>query len=536
MLLTAGAHMMFPPSSVAPYASYPDRLATIATKTPILLHEAIQPPLLLFLTLLVYPQRSWIRNALVLPIVVGLYGRLAMLYTSSHWGFAFCVGAYAYYGALQAFNLLVVKDVAQDADVRWAIDDTGVANSGTTVGNGNGETKNGRVEEDHGKHTNGAANGGTLKNGSTSRLGNGVANGHHHGSANGTAGETRGYGLGYPEISSYPLLQRIRFTGSLIFASRGVGWKFQIRSVPPSTPTATPTSFLRTHAVIICFTYTILELWSYVSTVDPYFTTSVCWTTPFHPSKLSDDEYHALCLPGFIPAEPAAVPFLWHHVFRKYLGLFSVYAILTQLFSIAALLLTVLIPVTRPEGWLPLFGSLKHATSLRGFWTKFWHGIFKKYFSYPGEYLAYQLLKLDRASALAQIIVMLSAFANSGALHGVGCYTLNGRWRSATGFFLLQPLGFVGEYLVCRTLKALGVNVNGTVGKVVMTVNTMVWLLWSSEVFAYDFLYGGIAVAEPTAWSVWRLCTGGQAWRWGSPGEWLRWDSEGSLDSWGVRL
>ncbi|KAK6341472.1 hypothetical protein TWF696_008545 [Orbilia brochopaga] len=525
---------LFPAASIAPYANYPDRLATIATKTPVLLHEAFLPPLLLFLTLLLYPRKSPLRNALALPVIVGLYARLVRLYTSSHWGFAFCVGAYAYYGALQAFNLLVVKDVARDADVRWQIDDTGVASSsnGHAHSNGNGEVKK----------SNGSTNGTTNGNASRHMNGNGVANGGSHGISNGTAGGQtfRASGLGYPEISKYPLIQRIRFTGSLIFASRGVGWKFQIRHIPePPSPGTSLLSFIRTHAAKILFTYTVLETFSYIAAIDPYFTTPACWTTPFHRTALPADEYHALCMPSSMPATPAAVPFLWHNIFRKYMGLFSVYAILTQLFSIAALLLTVLIPVTRPEGWSPLFGSLADATSLRGFWTKFWHGIFKKYFSYPGEWIAFQLLQLDRRSARAQMIVMLAAFVNSGALHGVGCYTLNGRWRAAAGFFLLQPLGFVGEIAVYKMLKMCGVDARGTVGKVVTTVYSMTWLLWSSEVFAYDFLYGGISVAEPVAWSFWRWWTGtgGQAWRWGRPGEWLRWDThEGSLGGWGVRL
>ncbi|KAJ6263056.1 Acetyltransferase [Drechslerella dactyloides] len=544
---------LFPSSSLTPYALYPTRLSTLATTTPILLHEAFFPLLLLFLTLLLHPEKSPLRNAIALPVIVGLYARLVALYSSSHWGFAFCVGAYAYYGSLQAFNLLVVKDVARDPDVKWSVDDTGVAATNghayTHNGHGNGTTglrdMNGDEKHSNGS-ANGSANGGTYEdrdkhtaNGSSSRLGNGVANGGSHGVSNGTAGGKVSIedGLGYPAISSYPLKQRIRFTWSLLFASRGVGWKFQIRHIPPApSPDTSFVSFLQTHASKICISYVILESFSFIAAIDPYFTTPVCWTTPFHPTTLPDDEYYALCLPGFVPVNPAAIPFLWHHVFRKYLGLFSVYAILTQLFSIAALLFTTLVPLTRPEGWVPLFGSPADMTSLRGFWTKFWHSIFKKYFSYPGEWIAFHLLQLDRRSAGAQIIVMIAAFANSGALHGVGCYTLNRRWKSAAGFFLLQPVGFLGEIALFKALKAAGVDSKGVLGKTITTIYSTTWLLWCSEVFAYDFLHGGISVAEPVALSFWRWLAGQQAWRWDRPDEWLRWDREGSLGGWGVRL
>ncbi|KAF3929905.1 hypothetical protein AA313_de0202038 [Arthrobotrys entomopaga] len=545
---------LFPPSAIAPSATFPARLATLESRTPILLHDALFPLFLLFLTLLLYPYKSHTRNAIALPVILALYARLCLLYSSSHWGIAFCIGAGAYFGSLQAFSLLVVKDVGRDKDVWWIEDDTGVLDDDEQKnGDANG-TMNGYVNSVKEKHVNGYANGYT--NGSGSPLGNGVANGFTNGT-NGTAngktsnGTTKptanGHishietptGLGYPKLSTYPFLQRIRFTSSLVCSSRGVGWKFQVRQIrPPPGPSCTILSHLQNHFTQIILTYFILDFFGYHLVTDPYFSTQECWKSPFHPSPLSDTDWRQQCIPSYVPPTPVYA-FVYHHVFRKHLTLLSVYAILGQLYSIAAILFTVPIPLTKPSGWAPLFGSLSEATSLRGFWTVFWHSIFKKAFSYPGEWVAYRVLNLDRKNVWAQLIIVFMAFGNSGALHGLGCWTQNGRGEAAALFFLLQPVGFLVEFGLMKGVKML-LGRDGdwgkTAGRVVNICWMMVWLLWSCDLFFYDFLHGGIGGSEPVAWSSWRWYAGEKAYRWGPPSEWTRWDVERSLWGWGVSI
>ncbi|KAK6543606.1 hypothetical protein TWF694_000348 [Orbilia ellipsospora] len=550
--------VLFPPSAIAPFAAFPARLAALESRTPILLHDALLPLFLLFLTLLLYPCKSHTRNAIALPVILGLYARLCFLYSSSHWGIAFCVGAGAYFGSLQAFSLLVVKDVGWDRDVWWTEDDTRVIrdkehSNGSANGIVNGVTNGGKE-----KHVNGYANGHTngYTNGSSSPLGNGVANGFTNGTnananggiANGTTkGTSNGdisrhggtsAGLGYPKLSTYPLLQRIRFTSSLISSSRGVGWKFQIRQIrPPPEPSCSILSHLQIHFTNIAITYLILDCFGYHLVTDPYFSTQECWKSPLHSSPLPDMDWRERCIPSYIPPTPAYA-FIYHHIIRKHLTLLSVYAILGQLYSIAAILFTVPIPASKPSSWAPLFGSLSEATSLRGFWTVFWHSIFKKAFSYPGEWMAFRVLGLDRKNIWAQLIIVFTAFGNSGGLHGLGCWTQNGRGGAAALFFLLQPVGFLGEVILMKGVKMLGMdgNLEKTVGRVVKVSWMMVWLLWSCDVFFYDYLHGGIGGSEPVAWSSWRWYVGEKAYRWGPPDEWTRWDVEGSLWGWGVRI
>ncbi|EPS43584.1 hypothetical protein H072_2340 [Dactylellina haptotyla CBS 200.50] len=536
---------LFPPSAIEPFALFPARQEILSSRTPLLLHEALLPVFLLILTLLISPYKSHTRNAVTLPVILALYTRLSYLYSSSHWGIAFCVGAYTYFGSLQAFNLLVVKDVGRDADVRWVVDDTGFTRG---VKHNNGHT-NGDIARRE-KYTNGYTNVNVEKavvsNGSTSPSANGSANGNANGYSNGHAnGHTNGTangrvdakpGLGYPELSKYPLYQRIRFTVSLIASSRGVGWKFQVRQIRPApAPSSTLLAFMKTHFTHILITYVILDHFGYHISIDPYFTKSDCWKSPFHTSPLSPDDWRDQCLPSFVPRTSTAA-FIYHHIFRKHLTLISVYAILTQLFSIAAILFTVPIPITGPSSWAPLFGPVSQATSLRGFWTSCWHSIFKKGFSYPGEWLAFRVLGLDRRNVWAQVIVVLAAFINSGGLHGLGCWTQNGRGIAAAGFFFLQPFGFLGEAAVFKLLKVANVDRKSGLGTFLTTSWMMAWGLWSCDVFFYDFLHGGVGGSEPVAWSAWRWWVGEQAYRWAPPGEWMRWDSEGSLWGWGVRV
>ncbi|KAK6348042.1 hypothetical protein TWF718_005862 [Orbilia javanica] len=515
---------LFPLLSVTPFAHFPARLEILTTKTPFLLHEALTPLFLLFLTLLLYPYKSFLRNAIALPVIVGLYVRFAVLYSSSHWGLAFCVGAGAYFGSLQAFNLLVVKDVGRDEDVRWMIDDTGIQSNGTTHGNGT-----------IGSETHTTKEGRPKPNGENSPTGNGSTNGTANGSSKGVS-KVSNPGLGYPTLATYPLRQRARFTFSLLCASRGVGFKFQVRRVkPPPSPSDSHISFLVTHFSYIFVTYIILDIFGYALAHDPFFYTAGCWKTPFHPPGLSQEHWTAICFPASIPQD-STTRWLYHNIVRKYLSLFAVFAILSQLFSIAAILFTTPIPITAPSSWAPLFGPVHEATSLRGFWTVFWHSIFKKGFSYPGEWLAYKVLGLERANVWAQIIIVFSAFWNSAALHGVGAWTANGRGVAAAGYFVIQSAGFLVEMVIIKLLKALGVDEKGVLGRTVTFIWMMVWGLWSCEVFFYDFLAGGVAGSEPVAWSTWRWWTGeGEAYRWGPPGEWMRWDAN-SLGGWGVRV
>ncbi|KAF3266519.1 hypothetical protein TWF128_010910 [Orbilia oligospora] len=514
----------FPLLSVTPFAQFPARLEILSTKTPFLLHEALIPLFLLFLTLLCYPHKSLLRNAIALPVIVGLYVRLAVVYSSSHWGLAFCVGAGAYFGSLQAFNLLVVKDVGRDKDIRWTTDDTGIQNNGFNHGNG---TTNGEAHITKGEER--------KLNGRTHQTGNGSTNDIANGSPKDIT-KLDNPGLGYPTLATYPLRQRARFTFSLLCASRGVGFKFQVRRVrPPPSPSDSHISFLVTHFSYIFLAYIILDAFGYAIAHDPFFYTPGCWKTPFHPPALSQEQWAAICFPASVPQDPA-IRWLYHNIVRKYLSLFAVYAILCQLFSIATVLFTTPIPVTSPSSWAPLFGPISEATSLRGFWTSYWHSIFKKGFSYPGEWVAYQVLELERGNVWAQVIVVFSAFWNSAGLHGIGAWTLNGTGLAATGYFVIQSVGVLIEMVIIKLLKILGVDEKGTLGKAVTFTWMMVWGLWSCEIFFYDFLAAGVAGTEPVAWSAWRWWTGeGEAYRWGPPGKWLRWD-ENSLGGWGVRV
>ncbi|KAK6358119.1 hypothetical protein TWF730_007474 [Orbilia blumenaviensis] len=515
---------LYPSLSITPFAQFPARLQVLSITTPFLLHEALTPLFLLFLTLLVFPYKSFLRNAIALPVIIGLYIRLTLVYSSSHWGLAFCVGAGAYFGSLQAFNLLVVKDVGRDEDVQWTIDDTKPQGNDSYRGNGttnrgahgtNGEAK--KVNSDLSPTRNGSTNG--IMNGPTKH-----------------AVRAPSPGLGYPALESYPLRQRARFTFSLLCASRGVGFKFQVRRVkPPPLPSDSHLSFLVTHFSYIFVTYIILDTFGYHLAHDPFFYTPGCWKTPFHPSPLSQEQWTAICAPDFVP-QNSTIRWLYHNIARKYLSLFAVYAILSQLYSIAAILFTTPIPVTAPSSWAPLFGPVCEATSLRGFWTVFWHSIFKKGFSYPGEWVAYKILGLERQNMWAQVIVMFAAFWNSAALHGVGAWTASGRGIAAAGFFVIQSVGFLVEMIIVKAFRASGIDEKGVLGKVVTFTWMTVWGLWSCEVFFYDFLLGGVAGSEPVAWSTWRWWTGeGEPYRWGPSGEWMRWD-QNSLGGWGVRV
>lgn len=123
----------------------------------------------------------------------------------------------------------------------------------------------------------------------------------------------------------------------------------------------------------------------------------------------------------------------------------------------------VLLRLSQPSSWKPLFGSASSAYTLRGFWGNFWHQSLRNLLSKPAEWVVEDIFGLKAIPAeqsrrrwLARYAKIVFSFALSGLLHAlvdsaVGCDFWSGTMR----FFIAQAIGILVEDHVQQWFAAM---------------------------------------------------------------------------------
>ena len=114
---------------------------------------------------------------------------------------------------------------------------------------------------------------------------------------------------------------------------------------------------------------------------------------------------------------------LWWAI-GTYLGLNLCHAILSLFF-------VVILRTDNPSDWPALYGPLSEITSLRTFWSKFWHRIVVRSYSNYGLAFSRGGLRLKRGSKGEGLVMIFGVFFLSGLAHGVVARVLGQeeRWR-----------------------------------------------------------------------------------------------------------
>ncbi|PGH05208.1 hypothetical protein GX51_03107 [Blastomyces parvus] len=118
--------------------------------------------------------------------------------------------------------------------------------------------------------------------------------------------------------------------------------------------------------------------------------------------------------------------------------------------------------ISNPSDWPPLFNSIWDAYTLRNYWGKFWHQIFRWPFTSISNYLTRRILRLPRPSFLERYLNTLFIFSLSGILHvpilaATGISPLDS-WRGAMLYFAPFTLGFMIEDAAQALWRRLGVE------------------------------------------------------------------------------
>ncbi|KAK6524361.1 hypothetical protein TWF281_011269 [Arthrobotrys megalospora] len=182
---------------------------------------------------------------------------------------------------------------------------------------------------------------------------------------------------------------------SWITTLRGIPWNWRVKNVPPQPPYASRWEYLLKNVPMLFINGCILDvLWKMRVLFD---------FTKYHGSL---EGYGSSASHGLGPM-----------VVNSVFGMVSMYVTTVFNYQMMAVVF-VAIGISRPEDWPPVLGPIEEAYSLRKFWAKTWHQLFRNIFEKYGRGLV-DVLGLEPRSAQAHNITRLLAFLISGLIHAI---------------------------------------------------------------------------------------------------------------------
>ncbi|KAJ8507938.1 hypothetical protein ONZ45_g9740 [Pleurotus djamor] len=149
-------------------------------------------------------------------------------------------------------------------------------------------------------------------------------------------------------------------------------------------------------------------------------------------------------------ASPASFGYTW--VYRSvYIGIFIYY----QSINISSPHTAWMLALTAMG---PLFGSWSHAYTVRMFWGRTWHHLFRRIFKVYGDLVTKHILGLKRGR-LTSYIQLYVAFIMSGIIHHSAEFMPVGHRQSQSiRFFLIQAVGIHCEDGIIAVASRLGIR------------------------------------------------------------------------------
>ena len=138
--------------------------------------------------------------------------------------------------------------------------------------------------------------------------------------------------------------------------------------------------------------------------------------------------------------------------------------------------------------WPPLFGSLTHAYTMRGFWSRFWHRAIYKPFNFHASTFT-RLLGIPQGTSFSRILNNCLVFVLSMIMHGIvlQVHGSSRAWgRGTLVFWGVQPLSFILEGVVQSQWKQLKKSSLWWMDQTIMSIFERVigyvwvaaWLMW----------------------------------------------------------
>ncbi|CVK96792.1 related to TRI7-trichothecene biosynthesis gene cluster [Fusarium mangiferae] len=174
------------------------------------------------------------------------------------------------------------------------------------------------------------------------------------------------------------------------------------------------------------------------------------------------------------------------------LGYWLVTYVCNRLNHACAAVISLSIGLSRPEDWPHLNGSISACYTVRGFWGKFWHQLYRKTFTGLGDFVPDRLLRLRRGTLLSRYTRLFLTFLASGLMHHcighlysfAADETFASEW-----FYVLQAVGIAFEDAV-QAMTA-HVHIPMSVRRVVGYLWVLMFLSWSTPICSYPSMRVG---------------------------------------------
>ncbi|KAF4223937.1 hypothetical protein CNMCM6457_010045 [Aspergillus fumigatiaffinis] len=236
----------------------------------------------------------------------------------------------------------------------------------------------------------------------------------------------------------------LRWTCYLLTTLRGIDTPYQVKTVPrgKNEPSASRVGFLVRTLLIIAAKYLVLDFMTF-SPPSKDDTMRL-----FGPGR----EYLVL-RPNGLP--PATLQDVLIHLGVAFLGWGPIGSWFIDVHYHVLAVASVGLGVSSPHQWPALFGSITETYTLRGFWGRFWHQVFRWPMQSMSSYVCRDILRLPHPSLVERYLNITCVFAISVFLH----LAIDGRagiwlpYSGAVRCFLVQPLGIMIEDAVQEAFR-----------------------------------------------------------------------------------
>ncbi|THH15923.1 hypothetical protein EW146_g4633 [Bondarzewia mesenterica] len=227
------------------------------------------------------------------------------------------------------------------------------------------------------------------------------------------------------------LFQRCKWASRLLTSPRAIGWVHEPRHVFPPHPPASQSrwNFVKKQSLSALTYFVILDVVHTWIVLSPAFQRDgISLASDGYPMRFLNTALHAA--------------HLWSYMSFGYT---------------AASVVAVALHITEPSEWPALYGRWSDAYTLRRFWGRTWHQVFRRVVSTHGDFVTYRLLKLRKGTFVADNLHRYTAFLVSGIIHAVGEYGMfRDEFREKSGairFFLLQATAICVEQEIAKIFK-----------------------------------------------------------------------------------
>ncbi|TDL14895.1 hypothetical protein BD410DRAFT_857209 [Rickenella mellea] len=227
------------------------------------------------------------------------------------------------------------------------------------------------------------------------------------------------------------LSQRCKWAFKLLTSPRAIGWTHEPRhALPPHPPVnQRRLGFISKQLLSAVAYFAILDMVHTWIIVSPVFQRKgIALQSDGYPMRFMNTTLHAA--------------HIWSYMSFGY-----------TLASVVAVALR----ITEPSEWPAIYGRWSDAYTLRRFWGRTWHQVFRRVVSTHVDFVTYRILKLRKGTFLADNVHRYTAFLVSGIIHAVGEYGMfrDEFWEKsgAIRFFLLQATAICVEQEFSKTFR-----------------------------------------------------------------------------------